>query len=101
MSDTCPVCGLLQDLCSCKTIAKEQTTIVVKLTKRRYGKPVTLVEGVGNTQEAKELAKTLKQTLACGGTVKDKVIELQGNQRSRVKAVLLKSGYSEDRIEIR
>lgn len=100
MSDICPVCGLPQDLCMCKTIAKEQTLITVKVTKRRYGKLVTLVQGVSSMDEAKELGKTLKQSLACGGTVKDKIVELQGDQRRRVREVLLKIGYSENSIEI-
>ncbi len=101
MTDICPVCGLPKDLCMCKTIAKEQATITIRLTQRRYGKPVTLVEGVSEEKEAKDLAKKLKQKLACGGTIKDKVIELQGNQKHRVKEVLIQLGYNEDSIEIK
>ncbi len=101
MSDICSVCGLPKDLCICKTIAKEQAKIIVRVTKRRYGKAVTLVSGVTSSAEAKELAKTLKQALACGGTVRDKTVELQGDQRSKLKEALLKAGYSEDSIDIR
>ncbi len=101
MSDICPVCGLPKDLCMCKTIAKEQTSIIVRLTRRRYGKPVTLVEGLGDGKEAKALAKKLKQKLACGGTVKDNSIELQGNQKHRVKEVLVNLGYNADSIEVK
>ncbi len=48
-----------------------------------------------------DLAKKLKGELACGGTVKDGRIELQGDHRNRVKDILIKSGYSEDLIEVR
>ncbi|MEM4778614.1 MAG: hypothetical protein QW062_04150 [Thermoplasmatales archaeon] len=41
----------------------------------------------------KELAKTLKKKTATGGTVKDEKIELQGDQRERVKKVLEELGF--------
>ena len=99
MSDICPVCGLPQDLCMCKTIAKEGATITIKVVKRRYGKKITLIEGV-EAKEINGLAKKLKAKLACGGTVKENIIELQGDHRQRVKAVLVKMGYTEDAISV-
>jgi len=45
-----------------------------------------------------EIAKDLKQELACGGTVKNNVIELQGDHRKRIKPILIKLGFSEDSI---
>lgn len=83
----------------CKTIAKEGAAIVIKVVKRRYGKKITLVEGI-DLKEVNSLAKTLKAKLACGGTVKDGIVELQGDHRQRVKAALVKMGYTADSINI-
>jgi translation initiation factor 1 len=46
------------------------------------------------------MAHLLKQNLATGGTVKDGVIELQGDHRQRLKPLLLKLGFPEESIEI-
>ncbi|MBI2005205.1 MAG: stress response translation initiation inhibitor YciH, partial [Candidatus Aenigmarchaeota archaeon] len=37
---------------------------------------------------------------ACGGTVKEGHIELQGNHKNKAKEILVKLGYSEEQIEI-
>jgi translation initiation factor 1 len=50
--------------------------------------------------DIKQLAKTLKQKFACGGTVKNDSIELQGNHAKEVKAELVKQGFSEELIEL-
>jgi translation initiation factor 1 len=42
----------------------------------------------------------LKQRLACGGTLKGDVIELQGEHRDKVLGALKKLGFSEDQIEV-
>jgi len=79
-------------------MAKEEAKIKVYSVKRSYGKWVTIVEGV--EKDAKELAKKLKSQLACGGTFKDGRIELQGNHKSKVKEMLVKSGFSATQIEV-
>ena len=64
-------------------------------TKGRKGKGVTTVSGVGLAgAELKTLAKQLKQKCSTGGTVKDGVIEIQGDHRDRLKDELVKLGYS-------
>lgn len=99
MSDICPVCGLPKDLCMCAAVAKEQQQILVKLDKRRYGKILTLIEGIDKHQvNIKDVARQLKSKLACGGTVKDSTIELQGNHKEAVKKILLSLGFAEDSI---
>ena len=68
------------------------------MEKKKWGKPATIVEGVGN--EGKELSKKLKSKLACGGTFKNDRIELRGDHRSKIKDVLIKLGYDENQIEV-
>jgi translation initiation factor 1 len=79
-------------------IAKSEQQIKVSTVARRYGKKITLVEGFDKHVDVKSVAKRLKEELACGGTVKDGVIELQGDHKARTKAILVKLGYSEDTI---
>ncbi len=97
--DICPKCGLPIQACVCKEIAKTEQRIKVKTDKRRYGKMMTLVDGLSNDVDMKEIAKTLKSELACGGTIKNSIIELQGDHRKKVKPILIKLGFPEDTIE--
>ena len=79
-------------------IAKSEQQITVSTQTRRYGKKMTLVEGFDKSVDLKEVAKSLKGSLACGGTAKNSAIELQGNHRKKVKPLLMKLGFSEDSI---
>lgn len=102
MSELCPVCGLPKELCMCTAVAQEKQKIVVKMEKRKFGKPATVIEGLDPKQiDLKNIAKQLKEKLACGGTVKGSTIELQGDHRNRVKAALKELGFPEDSIEVR
>ena len=102
MTDACNVCGLPKDLCLCDAVAKEKQAVVIKVDTRRYGKAMTVVEGLdAKSVDIKKLAKSMKAKLACGGTVKDGAIELQGDHRQGAKKVLLDSGFSESSITVR
>jgi translation initiation factor 1 len=93
---------LPKELCVCEEISREQQRISVHVIKRKFGKIVTVVEGLDDKQVSiKDLTKTLKSKLACGGTTKEGHIELQGDHKSRVKEVLVKMGFSPDMIDIR
>jgi translation initiation factor 1 len=100
MTEICPKCGLPEDLCVCETIAKEDQRIRVKKEKKRYGKIVTIIEGMDkSTIDVKDVSKKLKSKFACGGTVKGAVIELQGDHNiSKVKAELVKLGFNPETI---
>ncbi len=95
----CPKCGLPIQACVCKEIAKTEQRIKIKTDERKYRKVTTLVTGLSNDVDMKEIAKSLKSELACGGTVKNNVIELQGNHGKKVKPILVKLGFPEDTIE--
>ncbi|GBE55155.1 translation initiation factor Sui1 [archaeon BMS3Bbin15] len=98
----CEVCGLPEDLCICEEIARESQKITISVNRRKFGKSMTVVEGINEKSiDINDLAKKLKGELACGGTVKDGRIELQGDHRNRVKDILIKSGYSENLMEVR
>ena len=97
--DICPKCGLPLQACVCKEIAKTEQKIKVITDKRRYGKIITLVIGLSNDVDMKEIARSLKSELACGGTVKNGVIELQGEHRKKVKPILIRMGFPENTIE--
>jgi len=98
MSEVCPKCGLPIELCACRAIEREVQKIKIFVEKRKFGKPVTIIEGI--TENAKEIVSQLKSKLATGGTFKNNHIELQGDHRSKLKELLIKLGYKKDQIEI-
>ncbi len=64
-------------------------------TKGRKGKGVTLVTGVPLAEaELKKLAKTLKQKCGVGGALKDGVIEIQTDDRDKLKQLLEAQGFT-------
>lgn len=64
-------------------------------TKGRKGKGVTLVTGIAaKSDELKKIAKQLKQQCGVGGAVKDGVIEIQTDDREKLKALLEKQGHT-------
>ncbi len=84
-----------EELCMCEQIAKEQQQIRILTDTRRYGKVVTVVEGIDSSDiDMEDLARKLKTRCAAGGTYKDGRIELQGDHKKKVKEVLEELGFS-------
>lgn len=68
--------------------------LVSRQSKGRGGKTVTLVRGLALDASALAvLGKQLRSACGAGGTVKDGVIEVQGDHRDAVMAALVKLGY--------
>ncbi|MFX0133474.1 MAG: stress response translation initiation inhibitor YciH [Candidatus Hodarchaeota archaeon] len=97
--EICPKCSLPKDLCMCGEIAKEEKEIKIKVEKRKYGKLVTIVEGIEHNR-LKDLVVRLKSRCAAGGSYKNGYIVLQGDHRQIVKDVLEKEGFAEENIVV-
>lgn len=95
----CPSCEKPIATCLChKKKASPKSDGIVRLmreTKGRKGKGVSLITGVPlNDNDLRTLAKQLKQKCGSGGTVKNGVIEIQGDHRDTLMAELKKKGYT-------
>src|SRR5574341_1556497 len=72
----------------------QQTVGIQRTSKGRGGKVVTLVTNLHlSLDDHKTLLKHLKQTCGTGGTLKDGVIEIQGDHRENIAAALRHLGY--------
>ncbi|MBF0187445.1 MAG: translation initiation factor Sui1 [Magnetococcales bacterium] len=95
----CPRCGKANNRCGCK---KKQSrppsdgiVRVSRETKGRKGKGVTLIKGLAlNDASLAKIGKTLKTMCGSGGTVKNGVIEIQGDHRVRVIDYLKQQGHT-------
>jgi translation initiation factor 1 len=97
--EICPKCGLPIQACVCEQIVKSSQRITISQDKKRYGKLVTIVSGFDGGVNVKKIAKSLKNELACGGTAKDGIIELQGDHTKKIKELLIKLGFDKDSID--
>jgi translation initiation factor 1 len=83
-----------------KEIEKGEASIVITKDVRKWRKPVTVVSGLQNRQDAKEITKQMKIKIGTGGTFKDGQIILQGDHRETVKGLLVEMGFKEESIEV-
>jgi len=73
---------------------KQQTAYLHRDSKRRGGKTVILIKNLVLCEEdLKVLAKQPKQISGSGGTIKDGIIEIQGDHREKIGLVLMGLGY--------
>ncbi len=87
--------GIPKELQPWEGFTRESHVIKISVDKRRYGKNVTIIEGIDTkAEDIYEIAKSLKKKVASGGTVKDgKTVELQGDHRETVKKYLEEQGF--------
>ena len=95
----CPECRLPMTKCACgKDTPPPKGDGIVRVrreTKGRGGKTVTTVVGVPLPGNAlRDLASELKRHCGTGGTIKDGVIEIQGDHREAIVAELSRRGFS-------
>lgn len=101
----CPRCGQPMARCTCAKDRKDQArpggdgiARVRRETKGRGGKTVCVIDGVpGTAAEVEALGKALKARCGTGGTVKDGVIEIQGDHMDTILAELAKRGLKAKR----
>ncbi|KMY00936.1 translation initiation factor Sui1 [Pseudomonas syringae KCTC 12500] len=93
----CPDCGQAVAECTCKQTAIPEGDGIARVrreSKGRGGKTVTTISGVPLAEEPlKELAKALKQRCGTGGSLKEGVIEIQGDHVELLLAELIKKGF--------
>ena len=84
-----------QKTADAKSLSPQQQTIYLhRESSGRRGNVVTLVKNlVLLAEDLKSLAKKLKQECGTGGTIKNGVIEMQGEQREKIADILRKMGY--------
>ncbi|WP_299943542.1 stress response translation initiation inhibitor YciH [uncultured Microbulbifer sp.] len=77
---------------------RHQGSAIVRIqreTKGRKGKGVTCVRGLAGTDsELKRMLAEMKKRCGCGGTLKDGVIEIQGDKRAEIKTLLEARNYT-------
>jgi translation initiation factor 1 len=95
----CPACRQPIAACLCKAQAAppagDGVVRVSRETAGRGGKAVTVIRGVPLQGEAlAALGKRLRTMCGAGGTLKDDVLEVQGEHRDRVVDWLSKEGFT-------
>ncbi|HKD18351.1 MAG TPA: hypothetical protein VKG23_10820 [Thermoanaerobaculia bacterium] len=97
---TCPKCGWPTENCRCAATLSagaepvpDHVAVRLRLENRASGKHVTVVDGLpDNTAWVETLCRELKKACGSGGAVRDGAIELQGDQRERLRELLPRKG---------
>jgi translation initiation factor 1 len=95
----CERCGELEENCVCPPRARtytppEKQTARLATEKRKKGKMVTVVRGLAaDDNDLPALLSRLKTACGAGGTLKDDLLEIQGDHLPRVRALLQEIGY--------
>ena len=79
---------------------EQNEPLICKFEKKgRNGKPVTLIEGFeGSDEDLKQISKKIKTTLGIGGSEKDGIIVIQGDNRDKIMKILQEMGYKTKRV---
>ena len=79
---------------------EQKNPLICKFEKKgRNGKHVTLIEGFeGTEEELKQISKKIKTTLGIGGSEKDGIIVIQGDNRDKIMKILQDMGYKTKRV---
>ncbi|MDC8103690.1 translation initiation factor [Chryseobacterium sp. PTM-20240506] len=79
---------------------KQKEPLICKFEKKgRNGKPVTVIEGwEGSEEDLKKISKKIKTTLGIGGSEKDGMIIIQGDNRDKIMEILKDMGYKTKRV---
>jgi len=101
----CPRCGWPSDDCRCaaklssgrgaagREAVPAKLTAKLRLEKRASGKSVTIVDGLpDNAELVGRLAKEWKKACGTGGSAGAGTVELQGDQRERLRELLARAG---------
>ncbi len=91
-----------KELCVCDNITDSgQQEIHIFNDRRKWGKPVTLVEFRGKvTANLEKFLKQAKRKLGSGGTIRGNAVELRGDFRFKLKKLLIDEGFDEASIFI-
>ena len=95
----CERCGALESDCRCRPpaaprVPPEKQTARLAVEKRKKGKLVTVIRGLAATvEDLPALLTRLKSACGSGGTLKDDVIELQGDHLQKARGLLGDMGY--------
>ncbi|MCL4324907.1 MAG: translation initiation factor [Candidatus Thermoplasmatota archaeon] len=76
-----------------KELDREESVLTVRVEKRRYNKPATIIAGFPKDADLHDITRQLKTFLATGGTAKDGEIVLNGDHFRRAKEKLEALGY--------
>jgi len=75
-------------------LARAEEVLSVRVERRTYDKPVTVVEGFDeDATDLQDVASQLKKQLGAGGTVNDGTVEIQGDHADRVPGLLEEMGF--------
>jgi len=88
--EKCPECDQSVDECVCnpkeKSNSQGRVVYIMRESKGRRGKTVTTISNIGG--DAKNIQKDLQRLCGAGGTVKNGIIEIQGDHRDKIRGYL-------------
>jgi translation initiation factor 1 len=95
----CPTCQNSVEKCICHSVARQSVhgdgnVLIRRETKGRGGKTVVTISGLPlNQNQLEALLKDLKRLCGTGGTIKDGIVELQGDHTEALRKELTKRGF--------